>query len=87
MFTPIIASATTNVNTCCEKGGNTLKNERIQKYRREKGVYLWEIADGLGRSEMYVNRALRHELSDAERDRWIEIIDQIAQEKGGGADG
>lgn len=64
-----------------------MNNEELRAHAREKRVKLWEIAEKLGRSEMYVTRALRHELPEAERARWMAIIDEIAENKGGAAGG
>lgn len=60
-----------------------MNNAELRERARKKGVKLWEIADKLGRSEMYVTRALRHELPERERIRWIALIDEIAENRGG----
>lgn len=62
-------------------------NEELRAYARKKGVKLWEIAEKLGRSEMYVTRALRHELPTDELARWMALIDEIAENRGGAAGG
>lgn len=56
-------------------------NEVIRRRAKEAGVKFWELADALSISEATVTRKLRRELPDAEREKILEIIGQIAQRK------
>ena len=57
-------------------------NDTIRTRARERGVKLWEIAARLPLSDSNFSRRLRRELPDAERDRVLGIIDEIARERG-----
>ena len=65
------------------KGANNLttKNTDIKKKAKEKGVYLWEIADKLGLIDTNFSRKLRKELPTDEKQVIFKIIDEIATEK------
>lgn len=56
-------------------------NLDIRAKAKGAGVMLWEIADHLKISEPSITRKLRHELSQAEKDRIFSIIDEIAKEE------
>ena len=60
-----------------------MANEGLRAEAKKKGVCLWQIADRLGVSEMTITRKLRRELGDAERDRFLSLISEIAKEKAG----
>lgn len=53
------------------------KNKDIREYAKQCGVYLWEISDCLGISVETLNRRLRKELDDADKQKIIKIIDEI----------
>lgn len=56
-------------------------NKDIKTRAKEKGVFLWELADHLNISEPTMSRKLRHELPQAEKERIFSIIEEIAAEK------
>jgi len=58
-----------------------LTNVGVRAAAKDRGVCLWEIADVLGISEASITRKLRKELSESERDKFLDIIDEIANEK------
>ena len=56
-------------------------NKDIKTKAKEKGAFLWEIADRLGMLDTAFSRKLRHELPQAEKERIFSIIEEIAAEK------
>ena len=54
-----------------------MKNEKIRQAAKTAGVRLWEIADALNINDGNFSRRLRHELPDEEKERILEIIEQI----------
>lgn len=71
--------------TAAEKPANKPnKNKDIRKAAKEAGVRLWEIAAKLGVTEPTFTRKMRHELSRCQKDRMINIINQISDEKKAG---
>jgi len=44
-------------------------------------VYLWQIAESMNISEPTLTRKLRHELSDAEKKHYSDIIKKIAAKR------
>ncbi len=62
-------------------------NNEIKSKAKEKGVYLWEIADKIGLWDSSFSRKLRKELSTAEKQTIFKIIDDIAAEKKNAANG
>lgn len=59
-----------------------MANELIRKEAKERGVKLWQIAYRIPMSDSNFSRKLRHELPEAERERVLSIIREIAA-KGG----
>lgn len=53
-------------------------NNDIRAKAKEKGVYLWEVAEGLGILDAALSRKMRHELPQEEKERIFKIIDEIA---------
>ena len=53
-------------------------NQGIRAYAKLNGVKLWQVADRLGITDGNLSRKLRHELSDDERQKMVNIIDEIA---------
>lgn len=53
-------------------------NREIRTYAKEKGVYLWEIAEALHINDGNFSRKLRKELPEAQKQEIIQIIDKIA---------
>lgn len=56
-------------------------NLDIRAAAKSAGVRMWELADHLNISEPTVTRKLRHELTQAEKDRIFSIIEEIAKEE------
>lgn len=54
-------------------------NNDIRTAAKEKGVYLWEVAEELGILDAALSRKLRHELPEAEKSNMLKIIDGIAE--------
>lgn len=57
-----------------------MNNTDIRKYAKTHGVRLWQIADELGISEITMSRKLRYELSEEEKQKILEIINELAKE-------
>lgn len=57
-----------------------MNNTDIRKYAKAHGVRLWQIADELGISEITMSRKLRYELSEDEKQKILEIINELAEE-------
>ena len=54
------------------------RNLDVRSYAKEKGVYLYEVAEVLGISEPTIMRWLRTELTDERKAAMIEAIDRVA---------
>lgn len=57
-------------------------NNEIRARAKEKGVFLWEVAEKIGIVDTSFSRKLRHELPDTEKQRIFKIIDNIAAKRG-----
>ena len=64
----------------------TTNNMDIKSRAKNKGVYLWEVADKLGVIDCNFSRKLRKELPQDEKEKIFNIIDQIAAKKENAAD-
>lgn len=60
-------------------------NNAVRQAAKEKGVFLWQIADKLCVSEMTLIRRLRHELPQDQQTDVLEAIEKIYAEKRGGS--
>lgn len=58
-------------------------NEHIKRYAKDRGVKLWEVAYRYGITDATFSRKLRRELPTQEREKIMEIIDELAKEKEG----
>ena len=56
-------------------------NKDLRGYAKSKGVFFWQIARFLGFSEPTMTRRLRTELSPEDKQNYIRIIDELANEK------
>lgn len=56
-------------------------NITIRKMSKDKGVFLWEIADALGMNDSTLSKKLRKELPQKETEKIVSIIDRLSQEK------
>lgn len=57
-----------------------MNNTDIRKCAKTHGVRLWQIADELGISEITMSRKLRYELSEDEKQKILDIINELAEE-------
>lgn len=60
-----------------------MKNKDIREAAKQAGVCLWEIAERLGMNDGNFSRKLRKELSGQEKEKIMEIINEVAKEKEG----
>ena len=60
-----------------------MENLKVRQKAKCSGVKLWEIAERVGITDSNFSRKLRRELSEAERDRLLAIIDAIVTEREG----
>lgn len=60
-----------------------MKNIVIRETAKEKGVFLWQIAERLNLYDCNFSRKLRRELPDEEREKILALIDEIAKEGAG----
>lgn len=58
-------------------------NEHIKSHAKDRGVKLWEVAYRYGITDATFSRKLRLELPTQEREKIMEIIDELAKEKEG----
>ncbi len=54
-----------------------MSNTELKKLAKEKGIYLWQIADKLGISDGNFSRKLRKELSQKEKENIYSIIEEL----------
>lgn len=59
-----------------------MANELIRREANANGVKLWQIGERLNMQDSNFSRKLRHELPEAERERVLSIIREIAAEGG-----
>ena len=57
-----------------------MSNQDIRRAAAGAGVKLWQIADALGMADCSFSRKLRKELSQDEKSRIFDIIQQLAKE-------
>ena len=58
-----------------------MANTVIYTAAKSAGVHHWQIAEALHIAESTFCRKLRHELPEAEQEKILQAIDQIAQEE------
>ena len=51
-----------------------MRNKEIREAKKEKGMSQWQLGELLGVSENTVNRRLRKELSDEEKQKILKVI-------------
>ena len=61
-----------------------MNNKDIREAAKQAGVCLWQIAERLGVNDGNFSRKLRRELPSQEREKIMEIINELAKEKGDG---
>lgn len=57
-----------------------MKNQRIREAAKHYGVKLWQIAERIGTCDSAFSRRLRHELTNDEQERIINIIKELSLE-------
>ena len=58
-------------------------NVDIREAAKRAGVHLWQVAEAYGMNDGNFSRKLRKELPQEEKEKILEIIDRLAQEKQG----
>ena len=58
-----------------------MKNQTVRQTAKEKGVHLWQLAERCGMTDSNFSRKLRRELPEAEQERLLAMIAEIAQEQ------
>ena len=58
-------------------------NVEIRKAVKQAGVRLWQVAERVGVNDGNFSRKLRRELPTEERDKILEIINELAAERAG----
>lgn len=56
----------------------TKANQKIREEARRRGVFLWEVAAGLGMPESTFMKKLRFEFPEEEQARILSVIAEIA---------
>lgn len=56
-----------------------MSNQMIKEEAKSKGVKLWQIADRLGINDGNLSRKLRHELTEEEKTKILNIINELAE--------
>ncbi len=54
-------------------------NADLRQAAKAAGVYFWQIADLWGVSEAYMTRLFRHELTESERARFLQAVEEISK--------
>ena len=57
-----------------------MRNSDIRQEIKSAGLRLWQIAEALGMQDSNFSRKLRHELSDAEKEKIRAIIADLSKE-------
>lgn len=60
-----------------------MKNNDIKEAAKRAGIRLWQVAAAYGVNDGNFSRKLRKEFPPEEKQRILEIIDRLAQEKQG----
>lgn len=58
-------------------------NKDVREAARKNGVYLYEIADALGKSEPTFNRWLRKEMTEEMKSKAFAAIEKIVEQRKG----
>lgn len=56
------------------KGKKAMRNKEIRNAMKQKGIAQWKLGELLGVSENTVNRKLRKELPEEEKQKILEVI-------------
>lgn len=61
------------------KGMNDMRNKEIRNAMKQKGIAQWKLGELLGVSENTVNRKLRKELPEEEKQKILEVINSCGK--------
>ena len=61
-----------------------MKNVEIRTACMEAGVKHWQLAAALGITETHFSKKLRNELPKDEKEKILEVLSQLVQERRGG---
>lgn len=61
------------------KGMNDMRNKEIRNEMKQKGITQWKLGELLGVSENTVNRKLRKELPEEEKQKILEVINSCGK--------
>ena len=64
------------------KGNFFMRNKDVKNYAKAKGIRLWQIAEVLHINDGNFSRKLRKELSEAQKQEIVRIIDELAEKRG-----
>lgn len=57
------------------------KNADLRQAAKAAGVYLWEIAQLWGKSEPYMTRFMRQDLTEEKRQQFLSAVEQLKAEQ------
>ena len=57
-----------------------MTNKEIREAAKAAGVKIWQIADMLGIMDYTLSRKMRYELPEAEKQKILQIIEQLSKE-------
>lgn len=63
-----------------------MQNMTIRNAVKSNGLCLWQLADRLGITDSTLSRKLRKELPPDEQRRYLDAVQQLANQKAGDAD-
>ncbi len=58
-----------------------MANEVIKARARQRGVFLWEIAEAIGIADSNLSRKLRRELPPQQQNDLLTVVESIAEKK------
>lgn len=58
-----------------------MANEVIKALARQRGVFLWEIAEAIGIADSNLSRKLRRELPPQQQNDLLTVVESIAKKK------
>lgn len=61
------------------KGMNDMRNKEIRNAMKQNGITQWKLGELLGVSENTVNRKLRKELPEEEKQKILEVINSCGK--------
>ena len=58
-----------------------MANEVIRTTARQRGVFLWEVAEAIGTTDSGLSRKLRRELPKQQQNDLLSVVEKIAERK------